>query len=1138
MKSQNYAGWKVYLLASFGVLALSAIPCYATAEVLFDPDGYMYDVMTGNGTCLYEGTNNAYDTAYYLRINGVKYNAESLTTSGRNIIGTAETLSGLRVTRKLYVPEFKNGELGNFGRWYDTLYNPTGFPITVNVEYVSNLGSDGATQVILTDDNDNIIETSDQWLATDDELDGGGDPSLAHVVYLSGADEKIDYIELYDVTGYGADYLDWRYDSVVVGPGETVAFLTFAIQESNRVNSIVEARGIIDSLETGDLSGVALLGLSVSEYMNLVNLKPIPPDYLQIDPIEDFIAIGNEGGPFDPISTVYTLSNSGVSALDWVVDPNVSWLDVDVNSGSLLPGTDVDITISINESANVLAQGIHSGPVSFVNLTSGQVQKRYVRLMISIRRVLVYTQYSNMSAGGEYDNTIKAIDSIGTNFSITVLTDYTELSSKLPTHQILLIPEQQNSTLANLFNIGVFWAPILGDFVNGGGAVILCDEGQKYGILTGAGLMNITTSTGFGNQNVNVVAPDDPIVQGVSSTYTASNYSSYYYTVEGGTVVERPGYGPVVIHKMIGRGHVVLIGHDYYETNSDQDEIVGNAVLHLPFLEDDLWVSPSQGLDFSGNQGGPFTPTSKSYTLSNVGDDTIEWTAAITKPWVSIEPNSGTLEPHGSVDGNDSQVFVVTITENANVLPPGSYNDMITFTNVTTGYSEVRVVRLQVIPIPPEIEVLDGIGTPDDLNMSFGDVIVRQSKTSQIMIMNTSPDNSLIVSEISGPEAVFEVFFDDFPALILNPGDWTGTSGAPTIDDVGLGEPSPPYSLRLNGGPSGRDSVESRLINLSGLSGLELRYWWQRTGGGERPEDGNDLIVEYWNGSGWVELERQFGGGPNMTNYVESVVSLPPAAYHNSFRLRIRSIGEYSSEDDWFVDDISIQPVFRLEGVPNLPVEIPPIGNIAFDVIFSPTEVKEYETMVVIYSNDDDEYEVEVELSGSGIADYLEVDPEGDFEFSGHVGGPFLPSSIGYHLTNNGPVTIDWSVEMNVLWLDADPKNGQIKPGESTTVVAFPNSQAGGLLGGMHFGELIFTNVTTSTSYNRTVIMNVQAEPKVWVTPQSINVSIPSGEIQSEILTIGNAGYGELEFILRVSYLSVLRIKEMSVSRISSGQIY
>ena len=210
MKARNYVVYKVSLLVSILAFGFSALPCYATAEVLFDPDGYMYDVMTGNGTCLYEGTNNAYDTAYYLRINGVKYNAESLTTSGRNIIGTAETLSGLRVTRKLYVPEFKNGELGNFGRWYDTLYNPTGFPITVNVEYVSNLGSDGATQVTLTDDNDNVIETSDQWLATDDELDGGGDPSLAHVVYLTGADEPIDYIELYDVTGYGADYLDWR----------------------------------------------------------------------------------------------------------------------------------------------------------------------------------------------------------------------------------------------------------------------------------------------------------------------------------------------------------------------------------------------------------------------------------------------------------------------------------------------------------------------------------------------------------------------------------------------------------------------------------------------------------------------------------------------------------------------------------------------------------------------------------------------------------------------------------------------------------------------------------------------------------------------------------------------------------------
>jgi len=1131
MKSRSHIHYPVFALVALMLVALAATPCYGTGttEVLYDPDGYIYDVSTSAGTCISEGTADSYDNAYYLRINGVNYNATNLTISGRNIIGTTETLSGLRVTRKLYVPASKDGPLGNFGRWYDSLYNPTASPITVSVEYFSNLGSDGSTQITGTDDGDNIIELTDQWVATDDELDRGGDSSLAHVVYVAGADEPIDYIELYGTT-YGADRLAWRYENVVVNPGQTVAFLTFAVQEYSRMNSIEEAKGIIAALKTGNLSSVVLRGLSIGEYMYLVNLTPIPPDDLQITPWEDFVPAGNEGGPFDPPSTVYTLSNSGTHALNWAVEPNVPWLDASPNTGNLLPGGNTGVTVYVNANANVLPQGIHTGPVSFVNLTSGAVQKRYVKLMIGIRRVLVYAQFADMSAGGEYDHTIKAIDSTGANFAITELTDFNELSSMLPRQQVLLIPEQENASLAQLFDIGRAWSSILRDFVSTGGAVIQCDYGQKYGILTGAGLMNITTSSDFSRQPVHVVAPDNPIGQGVSSPYTAGRYSSHYYTIDGRPIVERAGYGPVVLHKMIGRGHVVLIGHDYFESNPSQDRIVGNAVLYLPFLTDDLWVSPSQGLDFGGNKGGPFTPKSQSYTLTNVGAGPIEWTTAITQPWLDVEPNNGTLDPTGSLGGGDSQVVVVSITADANTLPPSDYNDVITFTNVTTGRSEIRVVRLQVIPIPPEIEVRDGIGLPLDLDMPFGDLIVGRSSTKQIQIWNASPDNNLMVSDISAVQVLSKGFFDDFPTTILNPDNWTAISSAPTIDAVGLGEPSMPYSLHLNGDPRAADAVESCVLDLSGLSGLELRYWWQRTGGGERPPDGNDLVVEYWNGAGWVELERQFGGGSDMSNYLESIVPLPPPAYRDNFRLRIRHTGTYYPKrmcGDWFVDDVSIRlPAFRFEGIPALPAVIPPMGIVTFDVVFKPTELKEYEGAVVITSNDDDEPEVDVLLSGNGVPDYLAVAPEKDVEFAGHLGGPFLPSNISYRLTNNGPITINWSVELNVPWLDATPRNGSIKPGESTTVVVIPNSQANTMPAGKYIGRLIFTDITTTVVHKRTVVLNVEAKPKVWVRPQSFNVTIPSGGLQSETLTIGNVGDGDLEFILRSREVSFTPVSQ------------
>jgi hypothetical protein len=75
------------------------------------------------------------------------------------------------------------------------------------------------------------------------------------------------------------------------------------------------------------------------------------------------------------------------------------------------------------------------------------------------------------------------------------------------------------------------------------------------------------------------------------------------------------------------------------------------------------------------------------------------------------------------------------------------------------------------------------------------------------------------------------LFEDTFPSTTLDAGKWTGGAGA-SVDDVGIDEPSGPYSLRLNGNPSGGDSVESRVIDLSSCLAAVLTYYYQETGGG------------------------------------------------------------------------------------------------------------------------------------------------------------------------------------------------------------------------------------------------------------------------------------------------------------------
>jgi len=182
---------------------------------------------------------------------------------------------------------------------------------------------------------------------------------------------------------------------------------------------------------------------------------------------------------------------------------------------------------------------------------------------------------------------------------------------------------------------------------------------------------------------------------------------------------------------------------------------------------------------------------------------------------------------------------------------------------------------------------------------------------------DASTDGALLMANaltwVSGSEAAVTpptiLFQDTFPSTTIDAGKWTGGSGA-NVDDVAMNEPSAPYSLRLNGHPSGGDSVESRVIDLSSCSAAVLTYYYQETGGGESPDESEDLIVEYHDGTNWVELDRQPGSGTDMTVFVKRTVTLPASALHAALRLRIRSIGTAHPAnvyDDWFVDDVKIE---------------------------------------------------------------------------------------------------------------------------------------------------------------------------------------------------------------------------------------
>jgi uncharacterized repeat protein (TIGR03803 family) len=116
-------------------------------------------------------------------------------------------------------------------------------------------------------------------------------------------------------------------------------------------------------------------------------------------------------------------------------------------------------------------------------------------------------------------------------------------------------------------------------------------------------------------------------------------------------------------------------------------------------IPDALGVTPVTGLTSSGQIGGPFTPASQAYTLTNNGTSSLSWSAATNQTWLSASPASGTLAVGASVN------VTTALTAAANALGAGTFSGATTFTNANSGANIVRQASLTVSP--PRIVYFD-----------------------------------------------------------------------------------------------------------------------------------------------------------------------------------------------------------------------------------------------------------------------------------------------------------------------------------------------------------------------------------------------------------------------------------------------
>jgi len=218
-----------------------------------DGNGFLWDVQRAG--FMNNGSSDAYDGGMRLFLDNVEFGQFDLATLSdglRELRLGLHPHNGLQVTRRIFVPED-----AAFVRYLDILENPTGADIAVQVRIDTNLGSDGGTVIVSTSDGDAAIEPGDTWVVTDDASNGGGDPSLAHVVAgPSGLTQPVVTAPLGRIM--------YTYDVTVPAGGRAIV-MHFDSQNANRTAAIASASALV----TG--SGRALDGMSAELRADVVN---------------------------------------------------------------------------------------------------------------------------------------------------------------------------------------------------------------------------------------------------------------------------------------------------------------------------------------------------------------------------------------------------------------------------------------------------------------------------------------------------------------------------------------------------------------------------------------------------------------------------------------------------------------------------------------------------------------------------------------------------------------------------------------------------------------------------------------------------------------------------------------------------
>ena len=105
---------------------------------------------------------------------------------------------------------------------------------------------------------------------------------------------------------------------------------------------------------------------------------------------------------------------------------------------------------------------------------------------------------------------------------------------------------------------------------------------------------------------------------------------------------------------------------------------------------ENLVITPPLGFTSFGPGGGPFTVTSQTYTLKNIGSTPLNWSLVNTSSWLTVSSTSGNLSAGAST------TVTISLNPAANNFLIGNFSGNVSIVDTTDGTVQNRQFDLYV----------------------------------------------------------------------------------------------------------------------------------------------------------------------------------------------------------------------------------------------------------------------------------------------------------------------------------------------------------------------------------------------------------------------------------------------------------